>query len=169
MSQSNGAGTAPAKALSSRLLTMKFMQRAAASPTTPTTPSTPDEPSAKRRRIDSTPSKHFDVHAIADQSRIQQALAEEEAKRQTALDRQAIEAGDSRWELNFVHKDQGARPSLQVIKAGFAALDYSAEMERDSPEDEDSQELQDMICRRSFGSFGKKPLVSRSSCYTARC
>src|SRR5271156_330941 len=99
----SGATSSPVKApktMSSKLLTMKFMQRAAASSPIPT-PSTPDQPPPKRQRIgDSTPPS-LDPGSVADQRAVQAALAAEEAKRQIALERQAADAGDTRWVLTF--------------------------------------------------------------------
>src|SRR4051794_26875518 len=99
-STTTSPGSVP-KSMSSRLLTMKFMQRAAASgsPTT-STPPTPDEPSPKRRKKDSdSPSrpKKINIDELADQRAVQAALEAEEAKRQAALERQAADAGDTKW------------------------------------------------------------------------
>ncbi|KAI9868881.1 MAG: hypothetical protein M1830_005498, partial [Pleopsidium flavum] len=84
------------KSMSSRLLTMKFMQRAAAS--SPSSPQTPEQSSPKRQKLfnDSSPAT-----PSADLQAIQAALAVEEAKRSEALERQAAEAGESKWVLSF--------------------------------------------------------------------
>src|SRR5208282_5563000 len=87
------------KTMSSKLLTMKFMQRAAAS--SPISTPTPDQPSPKNTRNGSSPPANQDIELLADQRAIQAALAAEEAKRQIALERQAADAGDTRWVLNF--------------------------------------------------------------------
>ena len=85
MSRVSSSPAGAPKAMSSRLLTMKFMQRAAAA-SAPTTPTTPDEPSPKRRRKDSdSPSKaKVNIDELADQRAVQTAIAAEEAKRQAA-------------------------------------------------------------------------------------
>lgn len=119
---------------SSRLLTMKFMQRAAASGSSPTTPKSEDEHSAKRRRTSAgkaTPSTP--ITPLFDQRAVQAALEEEEQKRQAALERQAMELGDSRWVLDIqmpVSKTgTAAQAPLNVVQVGFAQIDAS-----DSPE-----------------------------------
>ena len=150
------SATSPApKAMSSRLLTMKFMQRAAASPSS--SPGTPDEPTPKRRKTDSssTPTK-LNVDALADQRAVQAAMATEEAKRQLALDRQAAEAGDTRWVLSFEDQRQAAAApflALRIVETGFANLDSSPtkiEYMADDLEDEPA-----MVGRRSFGKFNR--------------
>ncbi|KUJ19192.1 uncharacterized protein LY89DRAFT_581412 [Mollisia scopiformis] len=157
MSTASTPGSAP-KTMSSRLLTMKFMQRAAnTSPTSRAEPS-PDEPSAKRRKTDSSPSTptKFNVDALADRSAIQTALADEEAKRQAALERQAAELGDTRWVLSFEDQQNlAAAPplALRVVQTGFANLDASPV--RVQYMDDDPEEKPVMIGRRSFGKFNK--------------
>ncbi|KAG4440112.1 hypothetical protein IFR05_004409 [Cadophora sp. M221] len=158
MSATGTPGSAP-KSMSSRLLTMKFMQRAAHSSPTAASPLSPDEPSPKRRRTDSsstsTPSK-VNVEALADKKAIQAALAGEEAKRQAALEKQAAEAGDTRWVLSFEDQQHSA-PSpvlaLRVVQTGFANLDASPSQPRFT--DEEQEDQAPMVGRRSFGRFNK--------------
>ncbi|KAL3417359.1 zinc knuckle [Phlyctema vagabunda] len=147
------------KAMSSRLLTMKFMQRAAASSPTPNPPATPEEPSSKRRKVkDESPSK-FSVDALADQRAIQAAIAEEEAKRQAALERQGAELGDTRWVLNFEDGRNSRLPpaaALRVIQAGFANLDNTLPIHVKSAETEDvSEDKPVAVGRKSFGKFNR--------------
>ncbi|PBP16022.1 zinc knuckle protein [Diplocarpon rosae] len=155
MSGASTPGGAP-KSMSSRLLTMKFMQRAAnSSPSA--APSTPEEPSPKRRRTDSasTPTR-VDVDALADRKAVQAALASEEAKRQAALEKQAIEAGDTRWVLSFEdqrHLAPSPILALRVVQTGFANLDASPSQARRS--DDSSEDIPITIGRRSFGRFNK--------------
>ncbi len=135
---------------------MKFMQRAAHSSPTAASPPSVDEPSPKRRRTDSTytPSK-FNVDTLADRKAIQAALASEEAKRQAALEKQAAEAGDTRWVLSFENQQQSALSpvlALRVIQTGFANLDSSPQSRFS---DEESEDTSLMIGRRSFGRFNK--------------
>jgi len=147
--------------MSSRLLTMKFMQRAAAS--SPTTSASPDEPSPKRRKTDSnisTPSK-INVDSLADRTAVQAALASEEAKRQAALEKQAADAGDTRWVLSFEDQRLLAASSplgLRIVQTGFANIDSSQSeirIEEDGLEDKPV-----MVGRRSFGRFNKALEVS---------
>ncbi|KAJ4421268.1 hypothetical protein N0V85_000253 [Neurospora sp. IMI 360204] len=125
------------KTMSSRLMTMKFMQRAAATAATasptdkPSTPKTEDEGPSKRRKHShasktSTPNPEAD-QALFDQKAIQAALEEEEKKRQAAIEKRAAELGDSHWVLPgaSVAPKAGARPVLNVVQVGFAQIDYS--------------------------------------------
>ena len=134
------------------------MQRAAASsPANPSSP-TSEEPSPKRRKtnLDSSPSK-FNIDALVDHAAIQTALAAEEAKRQAALERQATEAGDTRWVLSFEdhkHKTSGATLPLRVVQAGYANLDDSPASLRISTQD-DFEDKPVMVGRRSFGKFNR--------------
>jgi hypothetical protein len=154
MSATSSPSHAP-KSMSSRLLTMKFMQRAAAS--SPTTPSSPDEPSPKRRRTDtnSSPSR-INVDALADRTAVQAALASEEAKRQAALEKQAAEAGDTRWILSFDDQKLLMASSplvLRVVQAGYANIDSSPSEIRITEDDLEDRPV--MVGRRSFGRFNK--------------
>jgi hypothetical protein len=146
------------------------MQRAAASSPTVPTPSTPEEPSPKRRKKESdagSPPAKFDVHALSNQSAIQAAIAAEEAKNQAALERAAIESGDSRWVLSF--EDQRAlSPSLalRIVETGYANLDATSNFRAVEQNIEDDTP---MVGRRSFGKFDKKLEVCRSIGVTIAC
>jgi hypothetical protein len=150
-------GSAP-KAMSSRLLTMKFMQRAAASPTSPS-PVIPDERPQKRRKKDADSSTvAFDVNALSNNLAVQKALGEEEAVRQAALDRQAAEAGDTRWVLNFEDEKRPANTytaTLQVVPTGFANLDRLSAPQIQSVSEEDVHDRPLLVGRRSFGKFNR--------------
>jgi hypothetical protein len=148
--------------MSSRLLTMKFMQRAAAS--TPGSPSSPDERTPKRRRTedDSSPTR-FNVDSLADRRAVQSAVASEEAKRQAVLERQAAEAGDTRWFLSFEdQKDLPVTPpiSLRVVQASFANLDSLPSPAFSAGGDFEDKPV--MVGRRSYNRFNKVLEVIRS-------
>ncbi|KAH6668840.1 hypothetical protein B0J14DRAFT_151546 [Halenospora varia] len=152
-----GSPNGAPKAMSSRLLTMKFMQRAAASSPASSTPSTPDEPPSKRRRTatDSSPTTAFDINALADQQTVQRAVADEEAKRQAALERQAVEAGDTRWVLSFEDQSNAAvSAALRVVPTGFATIDRLSPLLIRSTEEE-PEDKPVMVGRRSFGKFNR--------------
>jgi hypothetical protein len=162
LSKMSGAASSPVKApktMSSKLLTMKFMQRAAASSPIPT-PSTPDQPPPKRQRIgDSTPPS-LDPGSIADQRAVQAALAAEEAKRQIALERQAADAGDTRWVLTFKPDPKAphiqGKAAIRVVETGFAAIDHALPVQITSTEDQDvNSDRPSSIGRRSFGKFNR--------------
>ena len=131
------------KTMSSRLMTMKFMQRAAATAATapPTdktsTPKADDEGPSKRRKHShtskTTTSNPEADQALFDQKAIQAALEEEEKKRQAAIEKRAAELGDSHWVLPgaSVTPKAGARPVLNVVQVGFAQIDYSGDASDD--------------------------------------
>ncbi|KAI0887280.1 uncharacterized protein GGS22DRAFT_156621 [Annulohypoxylon maeteangense] len=120
----------PPKSMSSRLLTMKFMQRAAASPTS-SSPSTPklDEQASKRRKVVHNPTTNNNINSIAqiNQAAVQAAIAEEERKRQEALVHHAAELGDARWVLDISDEAAGSPSEIQtplnVVQVGFAQID----------------------------------------------
>ncbi|KAI9822695.1 MAG: hypothetical protein M1827_000414 [Pycnora praestabilis] len=156
----------PGKIMSSRLLTMKFMQRAAAStsPLSTTTSYSPSTPSTKRRKLsDSYPSTSSTP--ISDLEAVQAALAAEEAKRQEAVERQAAEAGETRWVLSFQDRmgsggGGGSGGPLKVVSAGFAGIDGVRKemgdgMRRDHVQDDENPRRPSDVGRRSFGKFNK--------------
>ncbi|KAH9859327.1 hypothetical protein IAQ61_011108 [Plenodomus lingam] len=135
------------KTMSSRLMTMKFMQRSAAK-STPPSPSTPNGPPSKKVRLSnggsasSRPNSH-------DHEILQTALAEEERKRQEASDKAAQYSGETKWVLSFQDGLHGRRQeSMKVRTAGFAEIDA----ENDSDEEED----QVRPARMQFGGGIKK-------------
>lgn len=123
------------KTMSSRLMTMKFMQRgaaaaAAAGASEAGSPATPgsDTGSAKRQKLSHTPSAaDSPATPLYDQKAIQAALEEEEKKRQVAIEKRAAELGDSHWVLEGVSSlpRNGSRPLLNVVQVGFAQIDYA--------------------------------------------
>ncbi|KAJ2979428.1 hypothetical protein NUW58_g7202 [Xylaria curta] len=117
------------------LLTMKFMQRAAAStPSTPGTPSPNDQPS-KRRKVSHSSTPQQDVDTLVNQAAIQAAIAEEEKKVESALLKRAEELGDAHWVLDIPQQVKGHTPQrpLNVIQVGYAQIDSDAlENENDS-------------------------------------
>lgn len=117
------------RSMSSRLLTMKFMQRAAASPaSSPTTPDT-DEQASKRRKVTHKPASRENKDPVVqiNQAEVQAAIAEEERKRQEALVQHAAELGDARWVLDIPDKTAGPGREIQtpmnVVQVGFAQID----------------------------------------------
>jgi hypothetical protein len=126
------------KTMSSRLMTMKFMQRGAAvaaaaaaaaastpeagSPVTPKT----DDGSAKRRKVaHSSSAAGSPATPLYDQKAIQAAIEEEEKKRKAAIERRAAELGDSHWVLEGASAlpKTGPRALLDVVPVGFAQID----------------------------------------------
>lgn len=144
--------------MSSRLLTMKFMQRAAASTPSPSSP-TPDEPSPKRLKKNSDwVVPELNGNSLANQQAVQAALDAEEAKRQAALDKQAAEAGDTRWVLSFEDLEKSAQAAtggLRIIRAGYASLDVPPSQQIRRMDDDEFGDRPVMIGRRSFAKFNK--------------
>ncbi|KAI0439247.1 hypothetical protein F4803DRAFT_531903 [Xylaria telfairii] len=128
------ASTGTPKTMSSRLLTMKFMQRAAAS-TPSSAPSTPpsNDQSNKRRKVSHTATPQEDVDTLVNHAAIQAAIAEEEKKVESALLKRAEELGDAHWVLHVPPQAKGhpAQAPLSVMQVGFAQIDSF-----DSPENE---------------------------------
>ncbi|QDS68732.1 hypothetical protein FKW77_004443 [Venturia effusa] len=141
------------KAMSSRLLTMKFMQRAAnASPKS--TPSTPDGPPSKRARL-SYGSNASPTTPSSDQQAIQAALAEEEMKRSVAVERQAAESGESRWMLSVL-QPKVAPPALKIVQASFAEIDSTiSDDDMEEGEHSDNPAGKNVAGRMSFGKVAK--------------
>ncbi|PLB52131.1 hypothetical protein P170DRAFT_472040 [Aspergillus steynii IBT 23096] len=103
------SGSKPEKSMSSRLLTMKFMQRAAASAAVNESQSPADTPSPKRHRAEqeaASPATQSDLEAIS------AALAEEERQRKEAVSRKAAEAGESEWVLDFDTPQYAPQPRV---------------------------------------------------------
>lgn len=137
------------KTMSSRLMTMKFMQRSAAKSTV-SSPSSPSGPPSKKTRLSKggfaagTPNSH-------DHEILQTALAEEEKKRQEASDKAAQYSGETKWVLSFQDPLNGTRQeSMNVRKAGFAEIDA----------DNDSSDEEEEVrpARMQFGGGIKKKI-----------
>lgn len=124
-------------------MTMKFMQRGAAAETnsSPTTPKSESEGSAKRRKTSHTPSvRDSPATPLYDQKAVQAALAEEDRKREAAIEKRALELGDARWVLDsdLPSIPAPSHPPLNVVQVGFAQIDSSAVLSGDggAPEDQ---------------------------------
>ncbi|OIW34044.1 hypothetical protein CONLIGDRAFT_206874 [Coniochaeta ligniaria NRRL 30616] len=132
------APTATPKGMSSRLMTMKFMQRgeASAKSSPSTTPKTDNEGSAKRRKTahKETP----EAKPLYDEKAVQAALEEEESKRQAAIARRAKELGDEQWVLNgaAISAPNPKHPVyLNIVQVGFAQIDsgFPSDDDDDTP------------------------------------
>ncbi|KAL4864509.1 hypothetical protein BDV12DRAFT_10386 [Aspergillus spectabilis] len=130
MPRPSPSGPKPEKNMSSRLLTMKFMQRAAATAATkgssqPESKSESKESTPKKRRVSGGPQSpgtpSSDLEAIS------AALAEEEARRRDAVSRQAAEAGETEWVLDF----GGADNINQYTQQPVVLADYSLDADDD--------------------------------------
>jgi hypothetical protein len=121
------------------------MQRSAAK-SVASSPSTPNGPPSKKVRLSNG----------ADHEILQMALAEEEKKRQEALDKAAQYTGETKWVLSVNDPLAGKRrASMNVRQAGFAELDAEDESEE---EEEEARPI-----RMQFGGGVKKKADVRSS------
>lgn len=132
------------------------MQRAAACSSI-SSPQTPDLPSAKRQKYSNAPSP---ATPSADLQAIQAALAAEEAKRSKAIERQAAEAGETKWVLSF-RDEEGAVNShaagaMRVVTNSYTDIDRATEAYMH--DEEPYRPL--VVGRRSFGKFNRALEVS---------
>ncbi|KAF1343538.1 hypothetical protein BDV97DRAFT_403395 [Delphinella strobiligena] len=145
--------------MSSRLLNMKFMQRAAAaSPSNPASPATPssDRPS-KRQRL-STGSAASPVTPNPPTP-----VDPDEVRRQQAIDRAAADAGETKWVLSIQHQQpHTVQTPMRIVTAGYGTIDSAAiasslkhAAQDDLSEDEGVQARPGIHGRRSFGKFNK--------------
>ncbi|KAI6246746.1 hypothetical protein HI914_05091 [Erysiphe necator] len=144
-------GSAP-KSMSTRLLTMKFMQRAAAAPVTSVPTISHEHSKIQKKEPDFNVSRQ-NLDRLVDQNAVLDALAKENEKSLAALDRLATESGDTRWVLDFMEQDHPMPSmSLHVVQAGYANLDnlVSQSTATDKPSGEST-----ILGRRSFGRFNK--------------
>ncbi|KAF1942304.1 hypothetical protein EJ02DRAFT_345697 [Clathrospora elynae] len=134
------------KTMSSRLMTMKFMQRGAAK-SAASSPTTSKGPPSKKLRLASGASAPG-TPGTPDHEILQSALVAEEKKRQEALDKAAQHTGETKWVLSYQDPLDGKRQdSMQVRQVGFAEIDA----EDDSEEEEETRPI-----RMHFGGGLKK-------------
>lgn len=123
--------TPPNKGISSRLLTMKFMQRAAASESAQSTPASSNGSSTKRRKTDSPLTGDF--HSF-DEAAIQAAMKQQEATRQAALSKHKADLADTPWVLDgFSEGNDGttaaAKPARNIVYVGYGQIDADEDSE----------------------------------------
>ena len=140
------SGEKSGKMMSSRLAGMKFMQRAAAS--SPADSS--GERSSKRQRMSGGGA--FDVDRENAQA-IEAARMAEEAKRIELLDRQAADAGETKWVVDIPGATN--KGFMTIVNAGYGMIDGHTRDE--DAEERDSQSARPgMPGRKSYGDFGKQ-------------
>lgn len=106
------------------------MQRSAAK-SVASSPSAPNGPPSKKVRL----SNGTSAHGTPDHQILQTALAEEEKKRQEALDKAAQHTGETKWVLSLQNSgDNQRRDAMKVRQAGFAELDAEEESEEEEEE-----------------------------------
>ncbi|KAH7329237.1 hypothetical protein B0I35DRAFT_39950 [Stachybotrys elegans] len=121
------------RGVSSRLLTMKFMQRAAASASSAGSPDS-TTPSSKKRKLDHSPAEGR-INLNIDQASIQAALDEQEATRQAALKKHSTE--DTQWVLNTSlggsKKSKAAATPFNIVYVGYGGVDSASNSDDDEP------------------------------------
>jgi len=87
---------------------------------------------------------------------VKAALAAEEAKRLEVLERQAADAGETKWVLNLPRHD--VQPvEFTIVNAGYGAIDAaSGTYAQDEEEETKSTQRPSMPGRKSYGDFGKQ-------------
>ncbi|KAL3450443.1 hypothetical protein BJX65DRAFT_13411 [Aspergillus insuetus] len=131
MPRPSSSGPKAEKNMSSRLLTMKFMQRAAASAAAKESSqaesaSNSQASTPKKRRISTEPAESPSPTRPSDMEAISAALADEEEKRREAIARQAAEAGETEWFLDFDGAD-----STEYAQPPVVLADYSLDVDDD--------------------------------------
>ncbi|KAF1981731.1 hypothetical protein K402DRAFT_425150 [Aulographum hederae CBS 113979] len=138
------------KTMSSRLLTMKFMQRGTPNSSASSTP-TSNTHSSKKRKLENGYS------AVSPAVTAHQAA--EEQKRNEFLERQAAEAGETRWMLSLPENKSkespgGRNEGLTIVEAGFGDID--AADDDDSEEEVEEDNNGGLVAGRwRFGGFGR--------------
>jgi hypothetical protein len=136
--------------MSSRLLSMKFMQRAVASSPTASSP-TADKHSNKRRKLGAESAASSPV-ALVDEAAIQAALHEIESKRQQALEKHTTSLTDTHWVIDLpraaaTDADHSSKAPILVEYVGYAAVD------KPTAEAEDTLGDQTSVGRMTIGSY----------------
>lgn len=86
---------------------------------------------------------------------MQAALAAEELKRTQAIERQAAEAGETRWVLSFREPEkEAATGALRVVTAGFAAIDSGEPMDGTGEDGDEGVRRPHLPGRKSYGKVG---------------
>ncbi|KXG51458.1 uncharacterized protein PGRI_094700 [Penicillium griseofulvum] len=119
MAGSSSPAGKPEKTMSSNLLTMKFMRRAAAAKETQSPSSDSGPNNSKRPRL----STEAESPRTSDMDAIAAALAAEEEKRQQAVARAAAEAGETQWVLDVPSTPQVAQQPMVLAADSLDADD----------------------------------------------
>jgi len=148
------------KAMSSRLATMKFMQRAGASPFAPSTPS---EPPSKKQLLSS--GSYVSASPSTPQNGTPAAQGLPASGDGTRAEAQS-DRGETKWYLSVQQPAAPAQESpLQIVSAGYSTLDAAVSArERSDGGDEVERARPSVQGRRSFGKFNKVVEV----CYNVR-
>ncbi|CAD6505465.1 BgTH12-00956 [Blumeria graminis f. sp. triticale] len=150
MSVVSTSGNTP-KSMSTRLLTMKFMQRASGSPLSSVSDQT--EPMSKRQKREKRQPSRQETEMLDDRKAFLEATVQEEEKKQAALDKLAAAYGDTRWVLNDAGQTHPVPiASVRFVHTGYASLDV---LPPENYAADKSGEWPATFGRRSFGRFNK--------------
>lgn len=163
--------TSDKKTISSRLASMKFMQRAVASETSsPTTPVATNDRSAKRRKSSHVVTPGEIAPPVIDKKAVQAALEKEEQRRQAAIKIQAEEAGDSHWVLPGPFPQPGNGKTLEApLKVRYltqAQIDYGDSDEEDTSGSEKTWRKQTVF--RRYNMPERKVCLSPNGSFAIR-
>ncbi|KAL7798352.1 hypothetical protein V8C37DRAFT_367479 [Trichoderma ceciliae] len=155
------------RGVSSRLLTMKFMQRAVASASS--SPLSDDNSQiSKKRKLKHSASAAAEerVSALIDQASIKAALEDQEAKRQAALAQHT--ATGAHWVLNTkldkINAGKPLKPSLNVVYVGYGDVDSSGESGgEDAPQSGRTSTRKPKVVENQKPSSGKEDRSSDGS------
>lgn len=131
------------------------MQRGAASPTNSIAS---NSPANKRAKLNNG-FAHPKSVPLADQEAFHLVQAQEDAKREAVLGKLAEEAGDTKWVLAT---PSIARPSLNIVNAGYGIIDSSratpldADVDLEQDEEEQRLDRPQLTGRKSYGKFNKQ-------------
>ncbi|GIZ47845.1 hypothetical protein CKM354_001092500 [Cercospora kikuchii] len=126
----------PNKTMSSRLASMKFMQRSG-----PPSPATPSEPPSKKQRLSSG-------RAAPSPTSSNPATPTEGSS--------GASHDDSKWYLSFrAPQIPAAESPLRIVQAGYATLDSTSRGNDGSDSEDDAPRRPTMPGRKSFGKFNK--------------
>ena len=126
------------------MLAHQFMQRGTASSPS-SAASTPSGPPSKRKRLDyaisapatpSTPSEFDELH------------------QQSVIEKQAADAGESRWVLNVKDVQPVVSSGFNIVQASWADIDSTRDVDEGEIFDDDTQ---DFTGRKRFGKPPVKP------------
>ncbi|KAJ5795315.1 hypothetical protein N7457_001914 [Penicillium paradoxum] len=159
MTGSSSSAGKPEKIMSSNLLTMKFMRRAAASKETQSPSPAATSRNSKRPRL----STEAESPPTSDMDAIAAALAAEEEKRQQAVARAAAEAGETHWVLDVPAAPQSTRQPMVLAADSLDADDEDYSGGRRSYGNFKRKERQIQSAPSKEGNENKDPIVNPAS------
>ena len=146
------------KGISSRLLTMKFMQRAVASAASPASDS--DSHSAKKRKLGHQAGNNELLGF--DQNAVQAAIEDRETKRQAAI--QKHRGDDTHWVLNTAWdkktSEKAKSKPLRVVYVGYGDVDADQTGSDDEGDDDNEDDAVAVGRMSTYKKPKEEPRVS---------